>query len=662
MSASDPSRAQDDLDNLAVRLFAHDVQGPIESNYCFSNDIGVFRYDIKIDRSLIDQTNPYVPEFSKLGENEKFLINKIFFSVSPIVVIVGAVGSGKSTFIKLFLSKFTSLDKEALRGAGITRPPVSLHADMLRCSLASYTGNDETEIKKEFISFLSDMLVDGISRFYTIDEEVTRLWEQLTNLDNDIGPAARRLKNELRNNGLDRWQTMQGNSISYEDQVAKRRALFDKLKSQNSEWFLEYLAECLECIKKAHFNGHPWGVVLTLDNIDLLSPLVQRVIRRTTKPLLRRASVRAVVPMRESTFRIAVTEAYSAPLDVAPHCGPTPAEAIRYRLSKAPTIDLEKIGLSGNSEAIYGYILWLSRLFDDSQSLLSEFVLTSCGYSIRKSFVLAQHCISTEGLQAHKTDGALMERRLKEGMIKAGKPQYSWDPRSVIDNVFCVHEDGVKSRLVKLRILHIAFPSTSIRPVKLSSVVEVTTSFGYTESMVRHALNEMMADSKRLIWTDSLLCFETDEMMIKCSQSNIYLAKAGKGFHDKLCCDFDYVSSVVSDTNGVPEEDGNLLDRIERVIKFLRDLFISERKEVRVFATKETWKEYERFFGKSYLSTRIIDRVANSATRLLDAYASNRQDIEQRKRLLRERITAVKTLAMSTASLEWNQTKTDSET
>lgn len=612
--ASPPSGGtQFNLDNLAVATFPVGIES-VAAQYCASSTISRTRYGIRIDSSLSKQHNSYIKEFELLAENEKHLINKVMFSANPIVMIVGAIGSGKTTFCRLLRERLSESFVP-----GTTQHPAVVYVDLLKEDEHSFYGADEPVILEAFYSYFSMALSEAVQRFYSLDEEITTVWDRIcSRAEPPRGSAFRSLVDELRTRRLENWYESK-EYPDYESMLTARSQIRERIRG-NKRMYANYLAELLEDSRFNIFSGTRWGVVVLIDNIDQLSLTAQQCLRRTVEPLLRTCDVRSVIMMRQSTFRMTFSDGYSYPVDVVPHIGPMPSAALRTRLQWAARANYSIYGLADDA-SLRQYVVALEGLFDHA-SALSEFVDCACGFSVRKAFVIAQHLFTSPFVSLTSID--LDIHRLKRAMICATDGRYSWDTRGIFDNLFSLHSVGPPCYLLKLRILHMLTESTDHRPVLLRNITTKLTAFGYQTGELRIALNEMMADSKRLVWTDSVLVFPDVNSFNAAAGSALFLSKAGRGML-RLSVDLDYVEEVMLDTPVDASDFGGarfdtLVGRMRALYLFLKLLWRTDQNEVIEFADGHKLEDYAAIFPKlngAYISSSIIDSCCNASVRIL---------------------------------------------
>jgi type IV secretory pathway ATPase VirB11/archaellum biosynthesis ATPase len=72
--------------------------------YLMSKDIPTKRFGIRVDQKYLNYKNEKIKNFKHYGPNEQYLLNRIFDGPKNIIYIVGAIGSGKTTFIDFLLN------------------------------------------------------------------------------------------------------------------------------------------------------------------------------------------------------------------------------------------------------------------------------------------------------------------------------------------------------------------------------------------------------------------------------------------------------------------------------------------------------------------------------------------------------------------------------
>lgn len=546
--AASPERWQ--LDNLITHALG--PEEPAERSICdyyipSEADKRYDRFGLRRDVALINQKNQFIPGFSSLGENERYILNKIVFGKTPVTVIVGTVGAGKTTlcrYIQYALANVTL--------PGSTRPPLQIYVDLnkLRPDIAIKSTDDE-EINEAFYDYFSSQLRYAISSICKTETEVGEIWDEALKdpPSRQLGPEFTRLVGTLRLRRIHSWNEKENGGLGYDELLSRRCSLREDLE-KNKYQLCAYLCEMVSHVCRKYFSAVRWGVVLYIDNLDQISAHAQQLIRTTLLPLLRLADVRSIVMMRVSTWRMTKDEAYTFPVDNIPHSGPEPRKAVIARLESAKQIDPEEFGCHFEDPS-----RWKSHIEGLLPTMRPNSVVSEClsnlsGYSVRKAFTLAQYLLASIECPAEQEH--LREHHLKRMMIAQGPPDsYQWSERSVVENIFQVHATGAHTPLLKLRIMRALEHANEAKPVPLGALVSLLVPFGYETNVIRMALNELMQPHKRLVWTDSVLNFPSDDTFQAGIRSKVYTSTVAKGYW-RLAGDLDYMREVAMDTD-VPD-------------------------------------------------------------------------------------------------------------
>jgi hypothetical protein len=233
------------------------------------------------------------------------------------------------------------------------------------------------------------------------------------------------------------------------------------------------------------------------------------------------------------------------------------------------------------------------------------------GHSLRKAFLLAQSLLLA--LQCLPSEEHLTAFHVKRMIIaQAPLDSYAWRPDIIVDNIFEIHGGDFLAPLIKLRILFLL--SGENGRWTIGTLSTVMSEFGYDAETIRAAANELMQAHRRLMWTDTILRFDTPREFDAASMSSVFSSGSSKTYL-LLAGDLDYVREVALDTTvggsfSLREESGapSIVHRLEAYLEFAHWLFVTDLSESRKFLRSAQFglEDYSRWFGHEMLTATFL--------------------------------------------------------
>lgn len=632
------------LDNVASTIFNPDHAGA----YIQSVTPPELRYEIKVDETYLRDHNEYLPNFAQYGPNERYLINKVMFSPSDVLCIVGGVGIGKTRFLLMYESEvLTQLFHDDV-------PPCSwIKYDFLNDGIRFSALLSSEAIRSQFLIAFCDLLESKIaeSRYFGVDKEVTVVWADLLA---QRGPqrqtsAVNFILRELREQEAGFEEIRAG---EYEVVVRKRKAIRKALLKDADRRF-SYLAILASYIKRHYFkeSGHQMNVVI--DNVDQEPSLVQHEIGYVINQFATLSRVRTIIAARRSTFHQHIGDAYSRTLDVVAHCGPEPRRILDARL-QAFDEDPSACAQFYNPDSLPILRRGIQELAEQylSHDLCKSLFGSLCGRSIRKTIVLAQNLICNSVYDPYQIGLMAQARELEplgkpreaipigdvlRAILIGAETKYTCTPRAIIENLFEVQSQPGVAPLIKIRILQMV-ANRGEAGCRLTDVNNNLRWFGYSPSVICDALSELNEQPRKLIWSSTVQNrFHGEEDLIRLGHTNLSLSTEGEGYHDYLYHSLDYIQEVMLDTTvaddfGSGWEYSKFEDRFSLVFSFLSYLANQEKREVSRYLTNSSVSEYVRAFGRSpVIVLEMLRSVRAANERILDSVLANRKRGDQQQ-------------------------------
>lgn len=560
---------------------------------------------------------------SELGEYESLLLGKILRPVSPVVCIQGGMGAGKSTTINYLIhhviGRMDSTSQNDPVHSNHTR--LLAHIDFHNFGRASHFNHEVEERQStEMLTVLCDELRARSWMVIDEQEEYFQFWNQLVNYyfswaDKEVNRVTRVLITKAP------WIRNKIDNPSPDDLV-KRQELLMKLQEQDMTWYLRYLILLWCYLIRTRYNNDRGKATVILDNVDTLSPHLQRLL---ISLVLRNASQNGptfVILMRPETLRrqgLADTL-----VDVVHHEGPTPIDMVADRLKrfcKQPDNYFKpELGLTKNQAQLIEEFLQRieQKINDDHEDVFSCFMRHSTGSSVRMALILAQGLL-LNSLHDMKNSN-LTPYFLIRACVRHGNPQFQAYPKNPIDNPFNINRIKEGRFLLKPRILNFIRDRGDDR-CNLSVIRSTFALFGYPEESIKSALNEMLRNECQLLRSDG---FDVYRETWGDEQETLYLTAIGKGYIDHLIYSTDFVQEVMLDCyinqpSSWPKAVSIdlLTEKFDLLYLFLRELHKTDADEVASFIDRHGVYKYHKLFGGRLISLDIVQQMYLSVNRII---------------------------------------------
>lgn len=554
-----------------------------------------------------------------LGEYEVKIIGKLLDPQRPVLVIVGPLGSGKTT-----LKNYTALNlvqnRKHCEKCIAPRQRLIAHIDFNEhTNLNSIT---EDCLNSELYKILRDELQSrlNLAMPLTEQEEFGVFWlDQIAEfsqqksssmafrfiLSHALSPQVFSMIPELEQEILE-----------------ERKALLGKL-IQFPELHLDYLVRLWRFIIQYRYCGsHSCGFVL-LDNLDRVHPSVQRKVIEVTHTHARMGGPTFMILVRPETFDIVGLG--TGIIDVEYQNGPSPYDVILAHLNKfcanpESYFSLEAGFPHPQFEILVRYFEHIHHaLQNDTHQVFSKFINSLCGRSIRIGHLVAQSLFYAS--RAEMSAESVNVHDLVRLCIRGDSPQLKWRPNGFVEHLFRISTQTSNGLLIKPRILRYLGRSERERR-KFGEIHNVLTGFGYDASTVTDALNDLMNTNHQLARSNGFDYYGDRDPHISAGD-NIKITEKGKGYANYLLSDLDYIQEVMLDTyvdgDHFPQSIGfnYLIDKFKLVYQFLDEIRKVDRNESERFVEKWGVIPYKEAFGDHLITLDIIRGIYPSTLRIL---------------------------------------------
>jgi len=576
--------------------------------------------------------------YSYLGSYERNLLGKFLSPPLPVICIVGDIGSGKTTTINHLLKyyivkkKFIPTKSEPVASSSTTKSLVKRvllgHIDFRQSHL------DESK-ENLAINVIVDEMRARITNIIDDREEFVTFWDYLNTQFNNmedwgVAKVARRLVAQFSDRGME-----------------ARKKLFEEL-TKDLDWYLSYLVLLWRYIldpsnsinKKIQqdFGAEIETGLIILDNLDSLPARIQRHVYDMVLHSAHQRGPAFVIVMRSETFsRLGRADLV---FDLVSHEGPKPIEVVKDRLEmfvSNPSIFFSKVRLEeAEKDTILSFV---KRTLTKEYYPLEKFLVSSSGNSIRLGSILSQGIFLLSPSQINRQE--LTPYFVIRSCISQGKPLYSWNPRSPVENILRVsdYEANPETILLKIRILQYLFkspvvsesetiPSSRWKRSLLSEIRNTLITLDYDSGEIREAINQMIRNECQLLTSNGENVY-TDKWQWDHSDSEtIFLTKIGEAYISDLLFSVDYLQEIIFDTLAYPglsmklgsyaqQQSGQLSEKFDLLHRFLRTVHDVDCAQTKRMLKKLGPSWFIEKFGGRLISSIMIVRITESALRIL---------------------------------------------
>ncbi len=580
----------------------------------------------------IAPTPPFIEDMpdgtKELGEYEVLLTDKLLHPQRPVIVIVGPMGSGKTT-TKNYVSLHLVKNRQHCKNCQPPRQRLIAQIDFNEhAQLNDLSGR---ELTNELFEILCDELLSRINHDSPLPDadEFSKFCNyELGRLNNHQSSSAAFRKIQSQITGDISGIELTGNEIN------RRKAVL-KTINKDRGLLLDYLLRLWNFVNNIYYCGNRGCALIILDNLDIVNPIVQRKVVEIVHTHTQREGPTFLLLIRPETFdRLGMGTGI---IDKEPHQGNKPSDIILIRLQEFcddPEQYFEqKGGLTPEQfEIIKKYARRVNQTIRSDHNLaFAKFINDASGISIRAAFLIAQNIFNAS--VAEMNDEALHSRDLIRICIRGNGPQLHWQPNYGIEHLFRVSTRQTGELLIKSRILSY-LGRTDQGQRRISEIVNAMTSFGYDENVVLEAMNDMMQIWNQLIRSNGFDHYE-DAALKKYNGDRVQLTDIGKGYIDHLVHNIDYLQEVMLDTyvdgDHFPKSIsyGYLIDKFRLIRLFLEEIHRADVEEMQRFLEKNPEDSYFEAFGHHLISLDIIQAIYQPATRILRSAGHDSYEYEE---------------------------------
>lgn len=589
-------------DNLGMHVLFADLKYNLKDYYLFSTHTKQVSYpNIETD-------------IHELGDYESFIVDKILNPLSPVFCIRGRLGSGKTSVLRFVVDNFIlKLKCEECQDDSKRINGLCAWIDLKSVAISP---SDSKSALSELVELINNRLWSKCLYYVNPNIEFNLFWDYMlqineTRSDEIVGGVVGGL--------LAQHPYLKSGTSVDERELEKREKIKNTIASQNPLLYFRYLTLLWRYLIQTRFSKQKGCAVIIIDNLDSLSSDVQQGLLRIILSSAHPEGPTFIIPARPETFeRHGLNDQL---LDVIVHQGPEPYRIFLDRLRRFvddPQAYLMVAQSLSDSERdlIYQYISRVLHILHKDESF-AAFVKSISGKSTRNLLVLAQGIFSLP-VGEYKKNKILTDSVIS-AMLRYGSHQYDSAKNRWVTNIFDVQGVFEGRYLAKLRLLR--FIASRGNACSVTLLISTLSLFGFSISTICQVLNELLYKECQLLTSDGLDIFSEKT---GADQEIVSITEIGMGYIDHLVYDIRFVEEIMLDAK-VPSTfhvSSSYVDRscerIDIMIKFLREIFKSDVAEVKAFISNMGTGTYIKLFGPKLISFEIIQNLCDNVVQILD--------------------------------------------
>ena len=507
------------------------------------------------------------------GNSERILASAILNTTHATIVLVGAMGCGKTALSTEVLRRLRSLSHGCRNCRSCD--PIHLELNFNR----GFRGSNPDKIVETFhrkaFSMLRPKLKSLLVAKGLIDDLVTAM---RTDPDTfcEFDSFLERVEEDCA------WRER-----SPRAKVARLLAYVEDV-SGDFEERLALLAVPMRFVVQS--LGLQRGCfVVFYDNIDRLLPEAQYDILDSILAFQETAQVRALVPLRATSFEnLNRPGLQSYEFGVIRHQGPPPIEVCRRRM--AMLRDGHVRCSTGVHHAIVAMVQERARSISsyprDSRAVRALEEMS--GFSIRRALGLCRRWFLNAVIRYDNT--APNQGDLCRALLVAVDREAMLDKRDVlVSNVFVSMDDGSFSLLSVRILMFVRYRDYKKQDCFLRELITFLRAIGkWRYETIRLHLNYLMSYGKKLIWMDARHAFGSTQEMLHAQGQRVRITETGRGYLRWLIRDASYLQEVFvavgwDDECGLPArvDYGTIVERLATLRKVVNEVRRVDEGEIR---------------------------------------------------------------------------------
>ncbi|NOQ24304.1 MAG: hypothetical protein GQ564_02980 [Bacteroidales bacterium] len=559
------------------------------------------------------KTENVINRFDTLGLNEQGLSVYLLMKTYDLVVLTGAMGSGKTATSRFVLDFFKKNHR---------CKDLECNCSIKENSIISLNFNEGFNLRdpdKVFIKFND--------KFY---KKLLRKVKPILKKDSNIFLRFidRICDRSFDEDGESEFEEFV--SIIEDDIGEWNKWLFSKKINAFFKWLenhddidvkIELLGYIIRYIRKNIYKRKEC-FILFFDNIDQLPEIAQNMIISSIFRFTEISKVVTLLNVRLTSFGWVPAKASFSWVHYQ-HAGADPLEIILrridYFLNNQSHSNYELIKSSIPNHL---YELFIIRLNYIKHLIVEKERLRKCmiaigGNSVRRSLFLAtrifyNYVVSIDSKEPYEND------IIRALLLNASESHDFKQDDRLICNIYLNNKNGGFS-IMKLRILQfLHYNKINNKRTTLQSLLDHLKWFyqKLQNSELLFCINDLLNDRRRLIYLDGIGYFENINKLYTCPNENINITFSGIKYYKELSCDLVYIQESFESIdwdNGysMPNyvDHSVFSDRVYITRLGMRHLFTEDKKQTKFFLKHSNLSNFRM---NQFLSTEIIYNCARS--------------------------------------------------
>lgn len=574
-------------------------------------------HDKSINPQNIENKVIGLRDFSKLGINERALTIYLLESTYDIIVLSGAMGSGKSSTSRYVLDF-------------IENNYVCKEQDDCKTCKIKKISTIRLDFNKGFSGANTERILDNFSRQFYL--QLKRNIKPIYSLDNLI---FEKFLERILDRSNHEWEHefeeflsdyIENDELNWDDKpkIMKCNIFFNWIDSQSDYLTkIDLLGYLIYFIIQEKFIKKEC-IIIFFDNIDQLPEIAQNQIITLIFQFTEISRAKTLLTVRLTSFGWIPAKA-SYTWGQFQHAGPTPATIINKRISHylnnklvvKKYIDLRTTIGESFLTLLDKRLELVSEYFSDRDSRLHKFIFSISGNSIRRGLFLMVRVFFNNNLNYENTSP--YEDELIRCLLLGTNKNCKFDPEDrLINNLFC-NPISLSPSFLKIRILQLLLSYYERKHVlTLQNLIDDLYLFykRINSTDFRYNINDLLNDRRKLIYIDGIGKYNSDKEMFTSPDDKVNISITGKKYIEYLVHDLVYIQESFMPINwptesGMPQEYNfdSFVERLTVIRKGLKLFLEYDYESMLRFVKKEN-----KFDNKTklFISSSIIYQIANS--------------------------------------------------
>ncbi|MDR1895429.1 MAG: KAP family NTPase [Prevotellaceae bacterium] len=533
----------------------------------FSSESQYKSADPGISRELIDIASEakiehvdFIADYSGLGTVEKALINRLLIGEEGVIVLTGALGSGKTALLR-YVS--TYLDKHKNHGGCRYYGSCQRHKDIhVFFDFNAFPFTPKDDIVVEFYRKL----------FYDLIENIQDVFCRCIILDSFIEDHQRDgiffgMRKALMNNpDWSQW----GETDKLEGIL---EWIIDKYERFDIKTGVYALLKMLTFYHDTYPRRDQTCFLCIFDNIDILYEEYQKPIIEELNKISQASKIKIILTTRITTFNH-VRNNYSFPFRVFEHVGIFPMELVLKRMehyrNNRKNEEAQYVTMRQNIDRAYlkNFDDRLDFIYDQLKNQryerLGQTLESLSGLSVRRSLQLCKRLFYNHTIPWDEVDPKedILIRCLHSYDFDAGKMH---PDDHLITNIFRDPNNGYPS-LILLRILNALYIARANNDITIQNLIDHISIFDKSvqnQERADYIIQILRSPEKRLLYVSG---FGPSEDAIAAKRnSKVKISRSGELYLNHLCRNLQYIQNCFEIIEWNITVEGNITEAIRYI-------------------------------------------------------------------------------------------------